>query len=402
MQDIVHRAPKTSWVIEFDMFERRFFLLFWMFLLSPWAALADPGVHSDKITLGMANALTGPAAALGMELREGALACFGRINAAGGIHGRRIDIVSLDDGYEPLRAEAMTRKLIDEYQVFALFGYVGTPTSAAAVRVAKRGRVPYLAPFTGAEFLRNPVSPLVFNVRTSYYDEAESLVKHATGERRSRRIAVAAQDDSFGDAVRTGVNRAMFRRDMKIVGEGRFRRNTTEVADAVKQITAASPEVIIMVGGYTSLAAFVREYRKTGQNPLFMTVSFVGTAGFIREAREAGEGVVISQVVPSPFDASHALVSRYQKAMLAEKRESFGYGSLEGCLDAIVFAEALKRAGPDPDRIKLQEAFESMDDVVLEGVRLSYGRRDHQGMNEVFLTRIQGGKPVPVDKTKSR
>lgn len=363
------------------------------------AYAAEVGITQNRILLGMANALTGPAAALGTELKEGALACFGHINAEGGVHGRKIEIVSLDDGYEPMRTEAATRKLLDEHRVFALFGFVGTPTSAAAVRVAKRHGVPYIAPFTGAEFLRNPVNPLVFNVRASYYDETEVLVRRAIEDLAAQRIAVVAQDDSFGDTVRTGVNRAMFRRGMKLVAEGRFPRNSLAVADAVAKTVVRAPEVIVMVGGYASLAAFVREYRRAApaeKLPVFMTVSFVGTAGFIREAGAAGEGVIISQVMPSPWDTQHPLVAHYHRDLPAGAVPS--YGALEGCLDARVMTEALRRAGKEPSRTGLMRAFEGMKDVTIEGIHLDYGRYDHQGMDRVYLTRIQGGKPVPITR----
>lgn len=376
----------------------------WLLLcLLAGQALAEAGVFPDRVVLGMANALSGPAAALGTELRDGALACFARINAEGGVNGRRIELVSLDDGYEPLRSEAATRRLIEEHRVFALFGYVGTPTSAAAVRVAKRHHVPYIAPFTGAEFLRTPVSPLVFNVRASYYDEAEMLVRQAVDRLGLRRIAVAAQDDSFGDTVRAGINRAMYRRGASIVGEGRFRRNSSEVAAAVGRISAAAPEVVIMVGGYVSVAAFVREYRRTGQAPLLMTVSFVGTAGFVREEGPAGEGVVITQVVPSPFDESHPLVARYRRDSEAfAPGRTAGYGGLEGCLDALVFAEALNRAGREPDRKSLAAAFESMRGIRVAGIRVDYSANRHQGMSEVYLTRIVGGRPLQVKELDRR
>ena len=215
--------------------------------------LAENGVTQNEIVIGMSNALSGPASGLGTGLKAGATAYIDMVNAAGGVNGRKIRLISYDDGYEPERTVVMTRKLVNQDKVFALFGFVGTPTSAAAVPYATKMGVPYIAPFTGAEFLRTPVSPFVFNVRASYFDETEGMVEHLTKDLGIKKIGVFIQDDGYGNAGKAGVNRALNKRGMRLAGEGKYIRNTTDVDAGLNALKAANPEAVIMVGAYKAL-----------------------------------------------------------------------------------------------------------------------------------------------------
>lgn len=340
---------------------------------------AVEGVTPREVRFGMANALSGPAAGLGLQLRAGANAYLGKINDAGGVHGRMINLVSVDDGYDPSQTVAMTQALIGKEKVFALFGYVGTPTSAAAVPIAVKAGVPYLFPFTGAEFLRNPVQPLVFNLRASYYDEAEALVAHLSGEQGLKKIALFIQDDEFGEAAKAGVLRALQKRHMKPVMEARYTRNTIGVDAGLKQLERIRPEAVIFIGTYRPMATLVRRARAAGIDAKFATVSFVGTSELIKHAGVAGEGIVISQVMPSPHDSGDALVRQYQADVPAAARN---YGSLEGYVDALILVEALKRCGKEPSRESL---LRSLEQVKAEG-----------GYERVFLTRIKDGQALPL------
>ena len=361
---------------------------------APFAALAESGVTDKEIRIGMANALTGPASGLGTNLKAGAEALFARVNAQGGVHGRKLVLVSLDDGYEPERTAAATRRLIDQEGVFALFGYVGTPTSTAAVPLASRASVPYLFPFTGAEFLRNPVNKWVFNVRASYFDETETMVERLVKDAGVQRIALFIQDDAFGEAGKAGVNRAMHRRGMKVAAEARYKRNTVEVDQGLATIKAAAPEAVIFVGTYKPFAEIVRKARAQGVNAKFMTVSFIGTADFIREAGAAGEGVYITQVMPAPDSSSVPLVKRFHEDM---RGGPINYSSIEGYADAAVLVEALAKAGPRPTRQGLVEALQGLR-TDLGGLKIAFSSTSHQGAKDVFLTVIKDGKAVQVDK----
>lgn len=358
------------------------------------AARAEDGVTPGELRIGMANALSGPASGLGLGMKSGAEAYIAKINAGGGVHGRKIVLVSKDDGYEPARSAAATEALIGSDKVFTLFGYVGTPTSSAAVPVASKAQVPYLFPFTGAEFLRNPVNKWVFNVRASYFDETEAMVERLTKDVGARKIAMFMQDDAFGEAVKGGVARALFKRDLKLHAETRYKRNTMEVDAGVEAMKTAQPDAIVFVGTYKQLAATVKKAKAAGVTARFLTVSFIGTENFIAEAGADGDGVYITQVMPSPMDASVPIVKNYLADMEGSK---VGYTSLEGYVDAVVLVEALKKAGPNPTRAGLVAALESLS-IDVGGLKVAFSASSHQGSKSVFLTRVQGGKAEPQAK----
>jgi ABC-type branched-subunit amino acid transport system substrate-binding protein len=362
--------------------------------VAPFAVHADDGVTEKEIRIGMANALSGPASGLGVNLKAGAAAHFARVNAAGGVNGRKIVLVSLDDGYEPEKAAAATRTLIEQEKVFALFGYVGTPTSSAAVPLASRAGLPYLFPFTGAEFLRNPVNKWVFNVRASYFDETELMVERLTKDAGAKRIALFIQDDGFGEAGKAGVNRALHKRGMKVAEEARYKRNTVDVDEGLGKIKAAAPDAVVFVGTYRPFAAIVKKAKAAGITAKFMTVSFIGTAEFIREAGAEGEGVYITQVMPSPDNTSLPLVKQFQQDM---KGGPVNYSSLEGYANAAVLVEALKRSGTNPSRARLVASLEGLS-TDLGGLRIAFSASSHQGAKEVFLTVVKGGKAASTDK----
>ena len=358
------------------------------------SASAQEGVSEKEIRIGMANALSGPASGLGVNLKAGAEAYFARVNAAGGINGRRIVLISKDDGYEPEKTAAATRALIEQDKVFALFGYVGTPTSTAAVPLASRASVPYLFPFTGAEFLRNPVNKWVFNVRASYFDETETIVERLSKDAGAKKIALFIQDDAFGEAGKAGVNRALHRRGMKVAEEARYKRNTIEVDEGMAKIKAAAPDAVVFVGTYKPFVEIIKKAKAAGLKAKFMTVSFIGTSDFIREAGADGEGVYITQVMPSPDNTAAPLVKQFQDDM---KGGPVNYSSLEGYANAAVLTEALKKAGANPTRATFLTALESLS-ADLGGLKVAFSATSHQGAKDVFLTIVRGGKAVQVDK----
>jgi len=356
-------------------------------------ACAENGVYPDTIVIGQSAALTGAASGLGTGMREGALAYFDEVNRNGGVHGRKIELKSLDDGYEPDRAAANTRKLVEDERVFALFGYVGTPTSQASIPVFTQAKVPFFGAFTGAELLRDPFNKYVFNVRASYYDETEKIVQHLTTASLNK-IAVMYQNDSYGKAGLAGVERAMAKRNMKIAATGTVERNTTEVAAAVKTISAAEPDAVIMVSAYRSCAEFIRQAKKAGMKSQFFNVSFVGTKSLADDLGADGIGVAISQVMPFPWGAE-SVVRDYQKAMARVNPQSaLGYTSIEGYVAAKVFVEGLRRAGKDLTREKLIAEFEKMTQLDVGGFIVSFAPTNHSGSKYVDLTIIGRGNKL--------
>jgi ABC-type branched-subunit amino acid transport system substrate-binding protein len=362
-------------------------------LLPALAACAENGVQADTIRLGMTNAQSGPAAGLGNGMRAGAQAYFTRINAEGGVHGRSIALIIKDDGYEPARSAANTETLIETDKVFALLGYVGTPTSRAAVPVALRAQVPYLFPFTGAEFLRTPVKPWVFNIRASYFDETEEMVERMTADLGIEKIALLLQDDSFGETVKSGLVGALHKRGMQLHTEARIQRNSLDVNVAVATLLPKQPEAIFFVGTYQQLAAAIAQAKALGSTARFFTVSFIGTENFIAAAGSNGDGVYITQVMPSPHDTSRAIVRSY----LADIAPGdVGYTSLEGYIGAAVFGAALHNAGPQPTRFKLAKALEVLN-IDVGGFKVAFSQNDHQGSDAVFLIEVRDGRAVPVE-----
>jgi branched-chain amino acid transport system substrate-binding protein len=363
-------------------------------LLALCTVQAEQGVSAGAVRIGMVNALSGPAAGLGLGIRAGATAYLERINAEGGIHGRRIELISRDDSYEPANTVAQTKALIEQEQVFTLFGYVGTPTSRAAVPIAQRHQIPYLFPFTGAEFLRTPVRKWVFNLRASYFNETEALAEFITGKLNSQRIALLMQDDSFGETVKSGLVGALHQRDRQIAAEARILRNSLEeVQQSVATLAAAKPDAIVFIGTYKQLAAAIGQARALGLEADFLTVSFVGTEHLIVEAGELAEGVYISQVMPSPHDQALPLVNRYLQDIALE---DVGYTSLEGYLAAATLVEALQASGPELTRQSFSAALQQLD-TDLGGFSVKFSASNHQGSNAVYLTRVEAGKTVPLD-----
>ena len=357
---------------------------------SPMHARAETGVTSDAILFGQAAALEGPSSALGQGMRQGIRAAFAEINAKGGVHGRKLHLVSRDDGYDPDRSVVQTTKLIEEDNIFALIGAVGTPTAIATVPISSARNVPFIGPFTGAEFLRAPELRSVVNIRASYSAEAEAWVKHLTEDLHFTNIAIFYQDDSFGRDGLAGVRRALDKRGMELSAEGTFERNTKFVSSALRIIKRAEPQAVVMIGTYGPCAEFIKLAHKAGFRPTFVNVSFVGANALARELGTAGEGVIVSQVVPFPWDTSLKVVADYQAAQKTlDSTLSPGFVSLEGYLSGRLAAAALELAGPDPTRAGLLRAVNEVGRFDISGSIVTVGPKMQEAPPKVFLTVIQ-------------
>ena len=264
------------------------------------ASEATPGITRERVLFGQSAAFSGPAQELGLGMQRGIEAAFQEANDRGGVQGRMLELVSLDDAYEPEAAVVNTLQLIEEEQVFALIGAVGTPTSRSAMPVAAEADVPYIAPFTGAGFLRDPVWGNVVNMRASYGQETEEMVARLTGDLGIGRIAVMYQDDSFGRDGYQGVRLALERRGMEPVAIGLYPRNTAAVKTALLDLRQGDPQAVIMIGAYQPVATLINWAKHTGMDAVFLTVSFVGSNALAEALGESGAGVVVSQVVPFP------------------------------------------------------------------------------------------------------
>ena len=367
------------------------------------AARADPGVFDDRIVFGQSAALKGPAAALGLGMRDGILAAFHEANAAGGVHGRKLDLISYNDDYEPELAIAKTQQLIGEDKVFALIGEVGTPTSKAVQPITTEQGVPFIGPFTGADFLRDPSLTNVINIRASYHQEMEAWIEHLTTDLGLSRIAILYQDDSFGRAGLEGVKKALEKRGLDLVAEGTYMRGTTAVKRALLGIRRGDPQAVVMVGAYAPCAEFIKLARMIKLDAVFVNISFVGSRPLADELGRNGEGVVVTQVVPLPDDVNVPLVAWYQRALKSVNPSAEpGFVSLEGYIVGRLVVEALNHLGNSVTRAGLLSTIRDVGIFDLDGITLSYGAGDNQGMDKVYLTVIQpDGSFRAVDRLNS-
>lgn len=373
--------------------------------LPPPETVANPGVFPGRVIFGQSAAASGPTQALGTEMRLGIMAAFAQANRNGGIHGRMLELTTHDDGYEPDRAYDNTRHFVDEQSVFALIGEVGTPTARAAVPVAQAGGVPFVAPFTGAEFLRDPSLDNVLNMRASYYQETEEIVARLTQDLGITRIAVIYQNDSYGGAGLRGAEAALARRGLAPVSTWYYQRNTDAVKTALLHLIIANPEAVIMIGAYAPVAEIISQARRY-IDPVFMSVSFVGSNALAAELGQDGAGVYVTQVVPFPYpvpapeNPDLPVVASYRQALADHAPAAVpGFVSLEGYLAGRLAIAGLDACGPQLTRPCFLNALRSADQLDLGGFPLAYGPGDNQGSDAVYLTVIgPDGQYRPVHR----
>ena len=353
------------------------------------AILGAPSLHAQSkntIVLGQSAAFTGPAAQLGIQFHAGAKLFFDQLNAKGGVDGKTIEIRQLDDGYEPDRCAENTRKLIDQ-DVFALFGYIGTPTSVAALPLATKAETVFFAPFTGAMALRDPLNRFAFHLRASYNDETALIVRQLTNL-GLKRIAVFYQNDAYGKAGLSGVNLALAAQALKPVATATVERNSVDVAKAVETINAAQPHAVIQISAYASCAAYIKAARKANFGGTFYNVSFVGAQALSDALGPEGAGVAISQVVPSPYSASRPMARELLAAMATGgNKVKANFSSMEGFMAAKLFAEGLKRAGTRTPS-GLITGLESIRNWSMGGFNVSFNAGNHVASNYAELSMI--------------
>lgn len=353
---------------------------------------AEVGVTDKEILVGQFAAQTGPAAELGKGMQRGILAHFNAVNSAGGINGRMLKLISRDDGYEPEKAAAAAKALIEDDKVFALIGSVGTPTTLAAMPAINAAGIPLIGPFTGAQALREPFNANIFHVRASYFDETERIVQHLSTLGITK-IAVFYQNDSYGKAGLEGVTRALAKRQLKPAIAVSVERNSIDVAAPLAEILKAAPEAVVQISAYKSCAELIKQARAKSYGGQFFNVSFVGSKALSEQLGDIGAGVTISQVVPFPSARSLPVGRDYQLRMTEAGSEDFDFTSMEGFLAAKVLTEGLRRAGKGLTRESLTIALESLRDFNMGGFYVNYGPKNHEGSHFTDLTIIgRGGR----------
>jgi branched-chain amino acid transport system substrate-binding protein len=351
-------------------------------------AQTAPGVTAARVLFGQSAPLSGANAELGSDIRNGALAYFKKVNDAGGVHGRKLELTTLDDANQVPRAEANTKKLVEEDRVFALFGYASATLSRPALPIVAQHNVPFLAPFTGADPMR-VFNKNVYNMRASYADELEKIVEHYL-TLGSRRFAIVHYDDVVGRENLTAVERALKKHSMTPVSVAAFKdRAKPDIDGGVKSVAGGAPDVVILTTLYKATSDFVKASRKVGFGAQMVSNSFPGASPLAKELGEHGAGVAVSQVVPPPTQRSVPVVREYQDAIgkLLGKKE-FSFTSLEAYIAAKVSVEALRRAGPQPTRESFMQALDSMRNLDLGGYHISFSPTDHNGSRQVEMTVI--------------
>lgn len=367
-------------------------------------AYAETGIYPDKIVFAQTAVTKGSTSKLGLGMRDGILAAFKEANDKGGVNHRLLELNTQNDNYEPEQAVTNVKKFIQDNKIFAFIGGVGTPTSKSVEPLISEAKIPYIAPFTGAELLRNPFKKYIVNIRGSYFEETEEMARYYVDTLHYKNIAILYQDDSFGRAGLEGITRALQKRGIALSAEATFRRNTLAVKQAVVTISKKNPDVIVMIGPYEPIAAFVKTYKIMGQKPHFTTLSFVGTEALAELLGADGKDIVVTEVMPFPFNEGSALVRAYQAALKKYDPElPVSYVSLEGYLAGKFTIQILEKLGDDITRENFIDQIYNVKEFMVDDVSMSFGADDNQGMKAVYMAKLTGnGKFIPLSIPKKQ
>lgn len=359
-----------------------------LFLSYHSSLLADDGKPS--ILLGQSCALSGPTQNVGKEMRAGLLTAFAEQNSKGGVLGREIVLISRDDGYEPYRAVRNTLEFIHELNVFSIIGEVGTPTSKAVVPIIEKNKIPFFGPLTGAQFLRVPFKRYVINVRGSYYEEMEKLAEYLVDNKKMTKIACFYQNDSYGIVGLEGIRTALEKRGLELVAKASYERNTVAVLGGLNEIHKADPEAIVLVGAYPACVEFIKLSKlKSKRERVYASISFVGSKSLQNALGDYKDNVVISQVVPFPWDNTIQIVKDYNIALKTYQSDySTGFGSLEGYIVGRLFVMIAERVEGELTREKFIDTMYEIGKFDLGGLVLVYNERDNQGTEKTYLTEM--------------
>ncbi|MGV3742507.1 MAG: ABC transporter substrate-binding protein, partial [Burkholderiaceae bacterium] len=347
---------------------------------------AEDGVTDTTIRIGQTVGVTGTVAGPVKEMNEGAAAYFNMINKNGGVHGRKIELITLDDKFDPAITKVNAETLIKKEKVFAMFQGRGTPHNQGILPLLTEYKVPHLAPATGATVFHEPLHKWMFNVRANYHVEIEEIIKNIsfTGHKK---ISLLHVDDAFGRDGLEGFNKAMAKAKLTPVSITTFARVKPDYAAAAKDVIQANPSALLILSSSKNTVEVIKEIRAQGGKMQLMTLSNNSSDSFVNDLREDGRGVMVSQVTPSPYSRSTSLGREFNVAA-KESNATISYAAMEGYINAKVLVEALKRAGPNPTRTGFAKALESIRNEDLGGLSVTYGPNDHAGSIFVELTMI--------------
>ena len=341
--------------------------------------------QSNDIVIGQSTALTGILAELGVAHSNGAKAYFDYVNAQGGVNGRKLRYVVLDDGYDAARSLLNARQLIEKEKALALFGMIGTPANTALLPLLEEANIVNFAPVTGADVVRKPFNRHTFNIRAGYSAETEKIVDHLS-VRGIRKIGVVYLNNAFGKEGLAGIEQAAARHQLKLSAVASISNDSSDLDKAVSTMEAAELQSIILITTGKPSSDFIQAFNKKVKGIQYFALSVLASQSSIRALGKDGVGMIISQVLPFPFSATTSLVREYQKVMSKMGVKEYSYLGIEGFLDAKVLVEALKRAGKDVNSERLLTTLDAMGKTDFDGFVVNFSKTLHQGSDYVELT----------------
>ena len=362
-------------------------------IAAPWPARAPRAARDAEILIGQSCQLSGPLAPLTREIREGAAWYFDQVNAKGGVHGRKVRVIALDDAYDPKRTAENARRLIEQDDVLALFNLAGTPTTLAALPVLREHKVPLVAPFTGTDALRSKFDRYVFNVRAGYADEIEKIVQHLS-TLGIRRAAVAYLNNSFGKGGLEAVKTAAAKYGVALVAAAPLEIDGKGLQEAARTVAQAQPPVIVLATAGKVTSDFIAAYQTSGPAVQFYALSVVSSQQLIQALGDRSKGVAIAQVMPYPWGGGTRLAREVADLAAKNKAADVSYNHMEGFVSAKALVEGLQHAGPSPTREGLVRSLEGLREFDLGGYVLRFSDRNHNGSTYVELTIVGSSKRV--------
>jgi branched-chain amino acid transport system substrate-binding protein len=351
-----------------------------------FTSFAEEGVSNDKILIGQTIGITGTVAGPVKEMLEGANAYFNAVNAKGGVFGRKIKLISLDDKFDPALTAENTNRLINDEHVFAMFQSRGTPHTQAMLPILEKYNVPLIAPSTGAAIFHDPVLPLVFNVRPRYQLEVAKGIEFFTLA-GYKKIGLLHVDDTFGKDGLAGFTNAMKAHHLEPTVIASFARVNPDYALAATKILAADPAALIIVSSEKNTVEVIKEIRSKGSKMTIMTLSNNSSDAFINHLGKDASGIMVSQITPAPELLSSVLGQELRSTGKMSK-VSYSYATMEGFVSAKVLVEGLRKAGPNLTREQFIKALESIKREDLGGISLTYSANNHSGSEYVELTML--------------
>lgn len=385
-------------MIEMKTIEPKVIPLVVAMLIVWWArpSWAENGVSQSEILLGETTNVTGLNPEHSKEIKQGSDLAFSIVNKSGGVNGRKIKVISVDDAYDPKKAVENVRTLIDYRKVFAIFQVFGTPTASAIIPLIEQKNVPLIAPITGAQFLRMPLKKNVFNVRVSYDQEAMEMVRVLTAKNK-KKVAIVTQDDAFGEAGLSASQRALDHFGLKRVARGTYHRNTADVKGALDEIVPAEPDAVLIWGTAIPAGKFVHAAIAKGMKAVFFGCSPQMVNEFVDAVGDEGDHeIYVTQSVP--FYSNHP--AKIVKTYIADAKSidlEPSTGGFEGFLNAQVTIDAFRKAGPLLTRDAFRTALEQISKEDFGGLKMMFSAKHHQGLEQVTFVRLQKRKFTPEE-----